>query len=139
VRIFLKNKIFIKVTVLLVLACFTGCVTSKIEYVETEKIPPKGKVYRIADVYMKDGKVINLRDAEPKYKSSYKGKEHVITYYNNDFKTKIIELKDVSKVKVEILESNQILTAVLVVGILAILFVLTFFIALATSKGGIAH
>lgn len=67
------------------LVCFTGCVTSKIEYVENDKLP-NDKVYRISDVYMKDGSVIKLKSKEAKFKLKYKGIENVIIY--NDDKNK---------------------------------------------------
>lgn len=121
---------FVKFITILLLIAVSGCVSSKIEYVEAEKVPPKDKTYRIAEVFMKDGTKIDLRDAEPKFRISYIGKPNVITYYDEDYNTKVIQLKDASQVKIEILDSNQILTGVLILGITITVLVLAFFLAL---------
>lgn len=132
-----KNIIVFKIITLLVLIFFTGCVTSKIEYVEKEKLP-KDKVYRISDVYLNNGTVINLKDKEPKIKLKYKGMDNVIVYYEDVNIEKYVQLKDISSLKIEVLESNQLLTAVVVVGSLAIIVLLAFMITLTSGKFNIA-
>lgn len=128
---FLRSKPYIcSIVLLLVISIFSGCVSSKIEYAEPEKVPPKDKTYRIAEVFMKDGTKIDLRHSEPKFRVSYKGKSNVITYYDEDYNTKVIELKDANQVKLEILDSNQILTGVLILGVTVAVLVIAFFLTL---------
>ena len=107
-----------KVCFLISIFVVSGCVTTKISYVEEDKLP-KEKVYRISEVYMKDGSVINLKDSEPKFKALYKGMANVIVYYDNDYNTKYIELKNADRLKIEILESNVVLTVLVIVGTIA--------------------
>ncbi len=126
-----KNIILLKIIASIVLICFTGCVTSKIEYVENDKLP-KDKVYRLSVLYMKDGNVIDLKGKEPKFKLKYKGIDNVIVYYEEDYNEIYIPLKDVNSLKIEIIESNQIVTALIIVGVAAPVLVLAFFIAIAT-------
>jgi hypothetical protein len=113
-----KYKFLFKTIVFLIIATFTGCVTTKVDYVENDKLP-KDKVYRIAEVFMKDGTVINLWDTEPKFRAKYKGLTNVITYYDVNYAVRIIDLKDIKQIKIEILESNQIVTALIIVGVVA--------------------
>ena len=44
-----------------------------------------------------------------------------------------VPLKNVASLKIEIIESNQIVTALIIVGSLAVAFLLAFWIALATG------
>lgn len=114
---------------LLLLFSFSGCVTSKISYVEEDKLP-KDKVYRIAEVYMNDGSIIDLKDSEPKFKTNYKGMANVIVYYDNDYNTKYIELKNVDRLKIEIYESNVLVNVLIIVGgliLVALLLFISFF------------
>jgi hypothetical protein len=57
-RYFLVHRIQLQVIIFTVLLCFIGCQTSKIEYVEEDALP-KEKTYRISQVFLKDGKVLN--------------------------------------------------------------------------------
>lgn len=116
--------IFYSLYVLFVLTA-SGCVTTKISYVEEDKLP-KEKVYRIAEVYMKDGSVVNLKDSEPKFKAVYKGMANVIVYYDNDYNTKYIELKNVDRLKIEIYESNVLVNVLIIVGSLILVALLLF-------------
>lgn len=118
-----KRRLIFKVTVLILLVSFAGCVTSKISYVEEDKLP-KDKVYRIAEVYMKDGSIINLKDSEPMLKAKYKGIENVIVYYDNGYIERVINLNDVSKIKIEILESNALANVLIITGsVIAVVFI----------------
>lgn len=120
---------FLRTIIFTLLLAFSGCVTTKISYVEEDKLP-KEKVYRIAEVYMKDGSVVNLKDSEPKFKAVYKGMANVIVYYDSDYNTKYIELKNVDKLKIEIYESNVLVNVLIIVGgliLVALLLFISFF------------
>lgn len=117
------NGKLLKLIVLIVLVCFTGCVNTKIDYVEEDALP-KDKTYRISDVFLKGGKVLNLKEAQPKFKATYKGMKNVIIYYDNDFNRKFIEIKDIDKIKIEIIEPNIGLTILVVAGVLVLLVIL---------------
>lgn len=120
--IFNKNTLF-KTLVVLVMISFTGCVTSKIEYVESKEFP-KGKTYRISEVFMKDGSVIYLKDKEPEFKLNYKGNENVIIYFEDVNIEKKILLKDISLLKIEVLESNTVLNVIIIIGSVILFFLL---------------
>ncbi|HMQ80622.1 MAG TPA: hypothetical protein PKE39_14595 [Ignavibacteria bacterium] len=123
-----KNIIFFRVIVLLVLAAFMGCVTSKIEYVESSEFP-KGKTYRISEVFMNDGTVIILKDKEPEFKLRYKGNDNVIVYYEEVNIEKTILLKDISRLKIEVLESNTVVNVLIIVSSVILFFLILFWIA----------
>lgn len=115
------------------LVCFTGCVTSKIEYVESNEFP-SGKTYRISEVFLKDGTVLILKDKEPAFKLRYKGNDNVIVYYEDVNIEKTILLKDISRLKIEVLESNTVLSVIVIVGSVVLFFLLLFMI-LSPFKG----
>ena len=108
---------------MLVLVCFLGCETSKIEYVEEEKLPTD-KVYHITKVYLKDGTTLDLKDKEPVIKLKHKGVSNVILYNENVNEEKYIRLSDVAWMKIEVVESNQVVTALAVIGITAVALIL---------------
>lgn len=124
-KLIFKYQVILSVAVLSFLISFSGCVTSKVTYVEEDKLP-KDKVYRISEVYLKDGSVINLKDAEPKFKPEYKEMTNVIVYFDKDYKTKYIELKNIDRLKIEILESNLAVTILIIIGSIVILAILLF-------------
>ena len=128
-----KNIILFRVIVLLALASFTGCVTSKIEYVESEKVPVE-KTYRISQLYLKDGTIIDVKDKEAKLRPKYKGVNNVIVYYEDVNIEKSVPLKNIERLKIEILESNVLVTVLIIVGSLVTAFILAFWISL--SLGG---
>ena len=123
-----KNIFFLRVTILLVLAAFTGCVTSKIEYVESKEFP-SGKTYRISEVFMNDGTVLILKDKEPEFKLRYKGNDNVIIYYEEVNIEKTILLKDISRLKIEVLESNIVVNVLIIVSSVILFFLLIFWLA----------
>ncbi|NOS84728.1 MAG: hypothetical protein HOP31_06275 [Ignavibacteria bacterium] len=123
-----KNIFFFRVIILLVLAAFTGCVTSKIEYTESNELP-KDKVYRISDVYMKDGTVINLKGKDAKFKLKHKGVENVIVYIDDKDKEILIPVKDVNNIMIEVLEGHTLLTVLTIVGVLILAFFIILLIA----------
>ncbi len=129
-----KNIVVFRSIILLVLVCFTGCVTSKIEYTETNELP-KDKVYRISDVYMKDGSVIKLKGKEAKFKLKYKGIENVIIYNDDKNKEMFIPLKDIKNIKIEVIEGNTVLTILTIAGALILAF-LILIIIFPPFKGG---
>lgn len=128
----IKNLVTFRVIVFSLLISFTGCVTSKIEYTESNELP-KDKVYRISDVYMKDGSIINLKGKEAKFKLKYKGVENVIVYADEKDKEVVIPVKNINNMKIEVLEGNTLVTVLIITGILIILFLV--FLALAFGKG----
>ena len=122
-----KNIIFFRVIVLLVLAAFTGCVTSKIEYVESKEFS-SGKTYRISEVFMNDGTVLILKDKEPEFKIRYKGNDNVILYYEDVNIERTILLKDVSRLKIEVLESNIVVNVIIIVSSIILFFLILIWI-----------
>ena len=128
----IQNAIAFRMIVLLVLVSFVGCVTSKIEYVESDKVPVE-KTYRISQLYLKDGTIIDVKEKEAKLRLKYKGVSNVIVYYEDVNIERSVPLKNVASLKIEIIESNQIVTALIIVGSLAVAFLLAFWIALATG------
>ena len=110
----LKNAVFFRTVLLLVLVCFTGCVTTKIEYVDSDKLPKK-KVYHITEVFLKNGTSRNLRNKDPEFKIKYKGIENVIIYDDNGKET-LISLKDIDKIEIEVMESNVVLSIFIIIG-----------------------
>jgi len=127
-----KNIILFKIIVLLVLAAFTGCVTSKIEYVESDKVPGE-KVYRISQLYMKDGTIIDVKEKEAKLRLKYKGVSNVIVYYEDVNIEKSVPLMNVARLKIEIIESHPIATILVVVGTVAVAVILAIGLVLATG------
>jgi hypothetical protein len=123
-----ENIVFFRIIVLIVLAAFTGCVTSKIEYTETN-ILPEDKTYRISEVFMKDGTVKVLKDKEPVFKLKYKGQENVIVYYEDVNIEKTLLLSDVSSLKIEVLESNIVINVLIIVSSVILFFLILFWIA----------
>lgn len=110
------------------LVCFTGCVTSKIEYVESNEFP-SGKTYRISEVFLKDGTVLILKDKEPAFKLRYKGNDNVIVYYEEVNIEKTILLKDISRLKIEVLESNTVVNVLIIVSSVILFFLIIFWLA----------
>lgn len=108
---------------MIVLAAFTGCVTSKIEYTESNELP-KDKVYRISDVYMKDGSVIHLKGKDAKFKLKYKGFENVIIYNADNEKEMFIPLKNINNMKIEVQQGNNVLTILTIAGALILAFLI---------------
>jgi hypothetical protein len=115
-----------------VLAAFTGCVTSKIEYVESDKVPVE-KVYRISQLYMKDGTIIDVKEKEAKLRLKYKGISNVIVYYEDVNIEKSVPLMNVARLKIEIIESHPIATILVVVGSVAVAVILAIGLVLATG------
>ena len=110
----LTLSILFRPIIVLLLAAFAGCVTSKIEYVESDKLP-KRKVYHITEVFMKNGTSRNLRNKDPEFKIKYKGIENVIIYDDNGKET-LISLKDIDKIEIEVMESNVVLSIFIIIG-----------------------
>lgn len=110
------------------LVCFTGCVTSKIEYVESSEFP-SGKTYRISEVFLKDRTVLILKDKEPAFKLRYKGNDNVIVYYEDVNIERTILLKDISRLKIEVLESNIVVNVLIIVSSVILFFLIIFWLA----------
>ena len=119
----IKNIVTFRLIIFIILVSFTGCVTSKIEYTESNELP-KDKVYRIADVYMKDGSVINLKGKEAKFKLKYKGVENVIVYTDNKDNEILIPVININKLKIEVLEGQTVLTILTILGVLILVFLI---------------
>lgn len=73
---------------------------------------------------MKDGSVINLKDKEPEFKLNHKGNENVIVYFEDVNIEKKILLKDISLLKIEVLESNTVLNVIIIIGSVILFFLL---------------
>ena len=127
-----KNIILFRIIVLLILAAFSGCVTSKIEYVESDKVPVE-KVYRISQLYLKDGTIIDVKEKEAKLRLKYKGVSNVIVYYEDVNIEKSVPLMNVARLKIEILESHPIATILVVVGTVVVAVILAIGLVLATG------
>ena len=128
----IKNAIAFRMIVLLVLVSFVGCVTSKIEYVESDKVPVE-KTYRISQLYLKDGTIIDVKEKEAKLRLKYKGVSNVIVYYEDVNIEKSVPLKDVARLKIEILESHVIATVLIIIGTVAVAIFLALGLILATG------
>ncbi len=124
-----KNIILFRIIVLLVLAAFSGCVTSKIEYVEKEELPDE-KVYYIISAYLKDGSTVDLKDKKAEVKFDYKGVKNVILYYDEGFKEKHILFKDIAWLKIEVVENNKTVTTIVIIGSVVIALFLAFVVVL---------
>ncbi len=81
---------------------------------------------------MKNGMVIDLKGKDAQFKLKHKRIENVIVYNDENFDEKYILLKDVNSIKIEILESNILLTIIIIVGSIAALAFLVFVIAFAS-------
>jgi hypothetical protein len=112
-----KVKFVLVISISLLLS-FAGCETVKVKYVDSEDFP-SDRVYRLKTAYLYDGRKIDLPD-DAKFKVSFKDKNNVIVY---DYEEKFIELKDISSLKIEVVDSDTVLTVTIIVGAVA-LFVL---------------
>lgn len=146
-----KNKLlFRSVTYFLIFSfimTLNGCVTTYTGDISDQELI-KGTDAKIISVEMKDGRVINLEGKKIKILSVYKEFKNVIVYedlirteqskdktmINSNIETKVIELKDVFKIKNEESHVNIGATALLVIVVLGIVFIL---ISLSASKGGL--
>ncbi len=122
-----NNTAIFRMIVLILIVSFTGCVTSKIEYVESSEFP-SGKTYRISEVFMNDGTVLILKDKEPEFKIRYKGNDNVILYYEDVNIERTILLKDVSRLKIEVLESNIVVNVIIIVSSIILFFLILIWI-----------
>lgn len=127
-----RNIVIFRLIILLVLAAFTGCVTSKIEYVESNKVPVE-KTYRISQLYLHDGTIIDVMDKEAKLVLKHKGVKNVIVYYEDVNIEKSVPLKNIARLKIEVLESNVLVTVLIIIGSLAAAFLLAIWITLTTG------
>ncbi|NOS84729.1 MAG: hypothetical protein HOP31_06280 [Ignavibacteria bacterium] len=127
-----KNVLVFRLIVFIVLVSFAGCVTSKIEYVESDKVPVE-KTYRISQLYLKDGTIIDVKEKEAKLRLKYKGVSNVIVYYEDVNIEKSVPLKDVARLKIEILESHLIGTVLVIIGTVAVAIFLALGLVLAVG------
>lgn len=128
----IKNTSIFRLVVFIVLLSFSGCVTSKIEYVESDKVPVE-KTYRISQLYLKDGTIIDVKEKEAKLRLKYKGISNVIVYYEDVNIEKSVPLKNVARLKIEILESHLIGTVLVIIGTVAVAIFLALGLVLAVG------
>ncbi|HMQ80623.1 MAG TPA: hypothetical protein PKE39_14600 [Ignavibacteria bacterium] len=128
----IKSTLIFRVVVFIVLLSFAGCVTSKIEYVESDKVPVE-KTYRISQLYLKDGTIIDVKEKEAKLRLKYKGVSNVIVYYEDVNIERSVPLKDVARLKIEILESHLIGTVLVIIGTVAVAIFLALGLILAVG------
>ena len=129
----LNPKAF-RLLVFIILVSFAGCVTSRIEYVKNDNLSKK-KTYRLAEAYMNDGSVIDLKDKESKFKTKYKGMVNVIVHNDKNQNELYIQLKDINKLKIEIIESNTVLNVIIIAGSVILFVLLILIIAFSTIEG----
>lgn len=128
----IKNAVVLRVIVFIVILSFSGCVTSKIEYVESSKVPVE-KTYRISQIYLKDGTIIDVKEKEAKLRPKYKGVSNVIVYFEDVNIERSVPLKNVASLKIEVIESNVLLTVAIIAGSLAVAFLLAIWITLTSG------
>ncbi len=128
----IKNVVLFRVIISIILVSFAGCVTSKIEYVESDKVPVE-KTYRISQLYLKDGTIIDVKEKEAKLRLKYKGVSNVIVYYEDVNIEKSVPLKDVARLKIEILESHPVATVLIITGTVAVAIFLALGLVLASG------
>ncbi|HWA06798.1 MAG TPA: hypothetical protein VG961_09635 [Ignavibacteria bacterium] len=128
----IKNAVVFRIIIFIVLVSFAGCVTSKIEYVESDKVPVE-KTYRISQLYLKDGTIIDVKEKEAKLRLRYKGISNVIVYYEDVNIEKSVPLKDVARLKIEILESHPVATVLIITGTVAVAIFLALGLVLASG------
>lgn len=128
----IKNVVLFRVIISIILVSFAGCVTSKIEYVESDKVPVE-KTYRISQLYLKDGTIIDVKEKEAKLRLRYKGISNVIVYYEDVNIEKSVPLKDVARLKIEILESHPVATVLIITGTVAVAIFLALGLVLASG------
>jgi hypothetical protein len=85
---------------------------------------------------MNDGTVINIKEGEPKFRTKYRGLTNVITYYDNNYATRIIDLKNVKQIQIEIVESNQPLTLIVIIGVVSAFIGLVYLLAMSLKGIG---
>lgn len=96
----------------------SGCYSTRTEMVTEDKIPVK-ESYEIINVTLKNNKVISLEGMEAKFILNYKDKQNLISYtktgdyirsadgeWVQSHSVKVIELKDVKLIKIEIHETT---------------------------------
>ena len=96
-----------------------GCYTIKINYVNQD-IKPVEKDYEIINVLLKDGRNINLEDIDSKFVKDNDGKYNAVVYFSNNIQQRI-DFKDISSVKIEIVELRVIPTIIIAVAVPLIL------------------
>lgn len=128
----IKNTTIFRVVMFIVLLSFAGCVTSKIEYVESDKVPVE-KTYRISQLYLKDGSILDVKEKEAKLRLKHKGISNVIVYYEDVNIERSVPLKDVARLKIEILESHVIGTILVIIGTVAVSIFLALGLVLAVG------
>ncbi|MBN8585482.1 MAG: hypothetical protein J0M37_10325 [Ignavibacteria bacterium] len=128
----IKNAVVLSVIVFIVILSFSGCVTSKIEYVESSKVPVE-KTYRISQIYLNDGTIIDVKEKEAKLRPKYKGVSNVIVYYEDVNIERSVPLQNVASLKIEVIESNVLLTVAVIAGSLAVAYLLAIWIAIASG------
>lgn len=128
----IKNTTIFRVVMFIVLLSFAGCVTSKIEYVESDKVPVE-KTFRISQIYLKDGSILDVKEKEAKLRLKHKGISNVIVYYEDVNIERSVPLKDVARLKIEILESHVIANVLIIIGTVAVAIYLAIGLILATG------
>lgn len=113
-----------------------GCETVDTGYVAPDKVPSENDrdfqdgVVKIVGLFKKDGSYINLIDKDAKIDIT--GKTKSISYDDENSKRKVIAINDISTVKVNIVKGS-VFSPLIVIGGVALILVITFFIILATG------
>jgi hypothetical protein len=108
--------------------CISGCTTTRIENVNESQLPVRND-YEILSATMKNGEKISLKDKSPRFEIIYKGIPNVILYMNKDttiladnmkkisYEERMIQLKDVKSVTIEITKVQVVKTILVVAGL----------------------
>lgn len=116
------NFHYFKSIIVLLLISFSGCVSSRFEYVEENKLPTK-KTFNIIEIYMNDGRVITVKDMNAKLKLKYNGEDDFIVYGESGNET-LIKLTDIDRLKIEIFNNSSIAITIVSVVLIIIIVIL---------------
>lgn len=130
----LELKLLIYLIVVSFILSFAGCATTETQRVSSDNIAYKTD-YKIVNVIMKNGLVIDLQDKSPIYFREYNNKKNVILYTGVDtiqisedslsvtHVTRVIELDNVKKITIE-KSGTTIVMPILMIGGFAVLMAL---------------
>jgi uncharacterized membrane protein len=145
-----KNRLLFRTVTFSLIFSFiltmNGCTTVSTDYISEQDFI-KDTDAKIISVEMKDGTKINLEGKLINYYPVYKDLVNVIVYenilktvktgdnrFNSITETKVIELKDVIKIKAVESKFNVGSTVLLVLGIIAVIGIIFYIIGLSASK-----
>ena len=131
----LEFKLFTYLVASSIIISLSGCATTETQRVSSDNMPYKMN-YKIINVILKNGLVLDLQDKSALYFREYKNKKNVILYTTTDTirvskdslnlspVTKVIELDDVKKVTIEKSGTTFVIPILIIAGcaVLLVLF-----------------